>query len=113
MYFKRFQSFVFFIAIVDILLRILTFIKYNTSLKDVSGLISKYFPENILNIIDKYTKDMGVINTILRWGFLVIMIIFLSYIIKIFCLDQILYKMAFKKVLKLLLFSNSVKFHIR
>ena len=84
MYFKRFQSFVFFIAIIDILLRILTFIKYNTSLKDVSGLISKYFPENVLNIIDKYTKDMGVINTILRWGFLVIMIIFLSYIIKIF-----------------------------
>lgn len=82
MFFKRFSSFVFFIAIVDIFLRILTFIKHNIGLSDVSALISKYIPENIIAIINKYSS--GIVATILEWCFIVIMIIFLSYIIKIF-----------------------------
>ena len=82
MFFKRFSSFVFFIAIVDILLRILTFIKYNICLADVSALIGKYIPENMLAIINKYTS--GTFATILEWAFVILMIIFLSYIIKIF-----------------------------
>ncbi len=82
MFFRRFSSFVFFIAIFDILLRILTFIKYNIGLKDVAALIGKYIPESIIAIIHKYTN--GVVSTILDWIFIVIMIIFLSYIIKIF-----------------------------
>ena len=82
MFFKRFSSFVFLIAIVDIFLRILTFIKYNIGLADVSALISKYIPENVISIINKYSS--GIINTILQWTFVLIMIIFLTYIIKIF-----------------------------
>lgn len=82
MFFKRFSSFVFLIAIIDMFLRILTFIKYNIGLPDVSALISKYIPENIIAIINKYSS--GIINTILQWIFIVIMIIFLTYIIKIF-----------------------------
>lgn len=82
MFFKRFSSFVFFMAIVDILLRILTFIKNNIGLPDVSALIGKYVPASIPAIIDKYCN--GVINIILQWAFVVIMCIFLSYIIKIF-----------------------------
>ena len=82
MFFKRFSSFVFFVAIIDIFLRILTFIKYNIGLKDVSALIGKYIPESIIAIIHKYSS--GVVQTILDWAFVIIMIIFLSYIIKIF-----------------------------
>lgn len=82
MFFKRFSSFVFFIAIVDIFLRILTFIKYNIGLRDVSALIGKYIPENIIAIIHKYSS--GLVATILDWAFVIIMMIFLSYIIKIF-----------------------------
>ena len=82
MFFKRFSSFVFFMAIVDILLRILTFIKNNIGLPDVSALIGKYVPESIIGIINKYSS--GIVNTILQWAFVVIIIIFLSYIIKIF-----------------------------
>ena len=82
MFFKRFSSFVFFIAIVDIFLRILTFVKYNIGLPDVSALIGKYIPENIIAIIHKYSS--GLVATILDWAFVVIMIIFLTYIIKIF-----------------------------
>ncbi len=82
MFFKRFSSFVFAIAIIDMFLRILTFIKYNIGLPDVSAIIGKYIPESILAIINNYTS--GIVATILSWAFVVLMIIFLSYIIKIF-----------------------------
>lgn len=82
MFFKRFSSFVFFMAIIDIFLRILTFIKNNIGLPDVSALIGKYLPESIFGIINKYST--GTINIILKWAFVFIMMIFLSYIIKIF-----------------------------
>ena len=82
MFFKRFSSFVFFMAIVDIFLRILAFIKNNIGLPDVSALIGKYFPASIPAIIDKYCN--GLVNTILQWAFVIVMCIFLSYIVKIF-----------------------------
>lgn len=84
MFFKRFSSFVFFMAIVDIFLRILTFVKNNIGLPDVAALINKYIPESIIAIIDKYTSTIPILNGILRWVFVIIMIIFLSYIVKIF-----------------------------
>ena len=84
MFFKRFSSFVFLMAIIEIFLKILAFIKRNIGLKDVAQLINKYFPESILNIIDKYTGNWGIFNDIFRWCFVIIMMIFLSYIIKIF-----------------------------
>ena len=84
MFFKRFSSCVFFMAIVEIFLRIVTFVKNNIGLKDVSYIIGKYFPENIFDIIDKYTYKMNTVNIILKWCFVFIMTIFLSYIIKIF-----------------------------
>ncbi len=82
MFFKRFSSFVFFMAIIDIFLRIFAFIKNNIGLPDVAALINKYFPESIFDIINKYT--LGLPNIILKWAFVIIMIIFLSYVIKIF-----------------------------
>lgn len=82
MFFQRFDSFVLFIGILDISLRILTFIKNNIGLKDVSQMIGKYLPENVFHIIDKYTND--VITTVLNWFFVGIMIIFLFYVTKIF-----------------------------
>lgn len=84
MFFKRFSSFVFLMAIIEIFLRILAYIKYNIGLKDVAALIGKYFPESILSIIDKYTGNWGIFNDIFRWCFVFIMMIFLTYIIKIF-----------------------------
>ena len=84
MYFNKFHSFVFFIAIVDIFLRIATFVKDNIPVKDISNLISKYLPESIIDIINKYTSNWDIVNLILRWGYVIIMTIFLYYIIKIF-----------------------------
>ncbi len=84
MFFKRFSSFVFFIAIVDIFLRLLTFIKNNIPLRDVSAIIGKYLPESLLSIIDSYTGSISILNIILRWAYFVFMCIFLGYVVKIF-----------------------------
>ena len=84
MFFKRFSSFVFFVAIVDIFLRILTFIKNNIGLDDVAHVIGKYLPESVFDIINKYTGNIPALNIILKWCFVGIMAIFLSYITKIF-----------------------------
>lgn len=81
-FFKKFYSAIFFVAIFDIILRILTFIKNNINLSDAANLIDKYIPTGILGIIDRYTS--GVITTILNWVYLGVMIVFLFYICKIF-----------------------------
>lgn len=84
MFFKRFSSFVFFIAIVEITLRILAFIKNNIGLGDVSKIIGKYLPENIFAIIDNYTGNIPTLCIVLKWIFVGLMGVFLFYIIKIF-----------------------------
>ncbi len=82
LFFRRFSSFVYFIAILEMVLRILTFIKNNIGLPDVSHLIGTYVPASIPALIDKYTD--GVVYTVLVWAFVVIMCIFLGYTIRIF-----------------------------
>lgn len=84
MFFKRFSSFVFFMAIVDIFLRIIAFIKNNIGLDDVAYVIGKYLPESVFDIIDKYTGSVPILCIILKWCFVIIMSFFLVYIIKIF-----------------------------
>lgn len=83
-FFKRFSSIVFFFAIIEIFLRIISFIKNNIGLSDVSKLLDKYIPENMFFIIDKYTYEIPSLCIILKWCFVIIMAIFLGYIIKIF-----------------------------
>ena len=80
-FFKRVSNTVFFVAIVDISLRILTFIKNNT-FKEIKTFIAKYFPENIPSIIAKYAK--GALYTVLVWIYVILMAMFLYYVIKIF-----------------------------
>lgn len=82
MFFQRLDSFVYFVAIVDIALRILTFVKNNIGLPEVSKTIGKYLPESIFGIIDTYTS--GIVQTILNWIFVIFMTIFLYYITKLF-----------------------------
>lgn len=82
MFFQRFDSFVLFMGIIDIFLRILAFIKNNIGLKDISQVIGKYLPESVFGIIDKYTS--GIVELILDWIFVGIMVIFLFYVTKIF-----------------------------
>ena len=80
--FRRFSSFVYFIGIVDIFLRILTFIKNNIGLPDLAAVIDNYIPESILAIAGNYTD--GILYTIIAWAYIVIMAIFLFYNTKFF-----------------------------
>lgn len=81
-FFKRFSSFVYFIAIVDIFLRILTFVKNNCNVPELYALINKYIPESIPAIIDKYTN--GIVCTVILWIYVIIFCIFLFYTTRIF-----------------------------
>ena len=82
MFFKRFSSFVLALGIIETFLRIASFIKNNIHIKDIAILLNKYLPDNIFAIIDSYTK--GTLNTLIKWGFVIIMCFFLFYITKIF-----------------------------
>ena len=80
-FFRRFSSFVYAFAIIDIFLRIMTFIKYNT-VPELKSLIGRYLPESIAAIIGRYSS--GFLYTILMWIYVIIFIIFLSYITNYF-----------------------------
>ncbi len=79
--FRKFSSFVYAFAIIDIFLRILTFIRDN-SVPELKSLIGKYFPESIASIIGHYSS--GVFYTILMWIYVIIFAIFLGYVTKYF-----------------------------
>lgn len=81
-FFRDFKSFIYCLGIIEIFLRILTFIKVNIGIKEVSKIIGKYIPESIINIIEKYST--GLLQTILVWLFLISMICFLVYLIRYF-----------------------------
>ena len=76
---RRFSSFVLFVAIFDMFLRILSFIKYHIGLDDIAAVIGKYLPESVLHIIDKYTGSVPFLCALLEWGYVFIMCVFLVY----------------------------------
>lgn len=79
--FRKFSSFVYAVAIIDIFLRILTFVRDN-SVPELHNLIAKYFPESIPAIMDTYTN--GILFKVLMWIYVGIFIVFLFYITKYF-----------------------------
>ena len=76
--FRKFSSFVYAIAIIDIFLRIMCYLKVKVPLKE----LGKIFPENIPHILSKYTND--IVYDILEWAYVFIMVCFLVYIITYF-----------------------------
>lgn len=76
--FKRFDSFIYYIASMDILLRILAFVKNNLPVPELKALIGAYFPESIPAIIGKYTN--GIFYTIFIWLYIIVFMIFWFYI---------------------------------
>ena len=80
-FFRKFKSSIYFIASLDIFFRILTFVKNNIGVKEISNFVSKYFPESIPGVINKYTN--GIVATILMWVYVAVFAIFLFYTVKI------------------------------
>lgn len=82
-FFKRtFSGFIYSIAVVDIFLRLLTFLKVNLFTGEVAQFFVKYFPANIPAIISKYTSST--LETVLMWVYVGIMIVFEFYVIRTF-----------------------------
>lgn len=80
-FFRKFSSFVYAFAIMDIFLRIMTFIKNNT-VPELRSLIGRYLPESIEAIINRYSS--GLIHTLLMWLYVILFAIFLGYITSYF-----------------------------
>ena len=80
--FRKFNNFVYCIAIIDIFLRILDFIKFNLPIPEIKIFIAQYFPTSIPSIINKYSS--GIFNTIIMWAYVIIFIFFEYYTIKTF-----------------------------
>ena len=80
MIFKRFSSFVYYIAFADIFFRILDFIANNLPINFLSNFLNTYFPNSVSHIINIYSQ--GIFTTVLLWILLVIYIIFDGYLIK-------------------------------
>ena len=80
--FKKFSSFIYFIAVIDIFLRIMTFIKLQISNSEIYSFLNRYIPTSIPGILNTYSS--GILNTILIWLYVIGMIIFEFYIIRTF-----------------------------
>ena len=81
-FFRKFSSVLYAIFIFDLVLRGLTYIKLNIHLKDLQSVINKYIPENIPNIICKYSS--GLFRTILMWIYIILLFVFIGYLFRIF-----------------------------
>ncbi|MBR1386472.1 MAG: hypothetical protein IJ568_06550 [Bacilli bacterium] len=76
--FRKFSSFVYALAIIDIFLRIIDYLRLNVPLKELGNI----FPSNIPAILDKYTD--GMLLQILMWIYVFIYVCFLVYITNYF-----------------------------
>lgn len=81
-FFKDFKSFIYGLGMLEILFRLLTFVKNNLGIPEISNIIDKYIPGSIINILDKYAD--GLFYTLLVWGFFICMVWFLVYLVKYF-----------------------------
>lgn len=81
-FFKDVKSFIYGLGIIEIFLRLTTFIKYNLEIPEISNLIDQYIPETIIDVLAKYAD--GLFYIILVWSFFIAMVWFLVYLVKYF-----------------------------
>ncbi len=81
-YSKRFQTYIFGFGMIDILFRILNIINGFIPVKEIRVFIDTYIPASVPSVINHYTK--GIFNTVLIWIYVIVMIIFLYYIVRVF-----------------------------
>ena len=80
-FYKSFYSFVYFTVIVDIFLRVVTYLKSDLLRTDAFSFLN-YIPDSVVAIIESF--DAGIFTEILIFIYAVIYIIFLIFIIKKF-----------------------------
>lgn len=82
MIFKKFSSFVYYVCLVDIFLRILDFLASNIPLNFISNFINTYFPNSVFNIVEMYTD--GIFTTVLIWILVLLYAVLDFYLIRTF-----------------------------
>lgn len=81
-WFRRFSKAVYAIAIIDIFLRLLTYISKNIGIKGFYRWVRSVFPSSIPGLLSRYMS--GVVLIIFTWIYIAFMVAFLVYIIRAF-----------------------------
>ena len=68
-------------GLIDIFLRLINYIG-NHTIKEISDIVNKIFPNSIASIIEYYTN--GTLSEILMWGYILLMVIFFCQVCKLF-----------------------------
>ena len=66
-FFRSFSSFVYLVVSLDILYRLLHFIADNVKVPELTSLINKYIPTDVVGLVSKYVGTSGIIYIILIW----------------------------------------------
>lgn len=82
MIFRKFSSVVYYICLVDIFLRILSFLANNLPINFIRSFLSTYFPSSVTHIIEMYTS--GIFTTVLIWILVLLYGILDFYLIRTF-----------------------------
>ena len=82
-FFRRFSSFVYLVCSLDILYRLLHFIANNVPIEDLSAIIRKYVPTDMVSLIAKYIGTGNIFYTIVCWMMFAIYCVFLFYTVRI------------------------------
>lgn len=80
--FKKPIYVIYYIAMVDILFRVLAFLAANLPIKVTYSFINKYFPISLNSMISIYSS--GIFTTVLNWLLIIVYVIFEYYLIKMF-----------------------------
>lgn len=80
--YRSFSSFVYGVAIIDIFLRVVSFLKNHLGIKDFKIWADKYVGASIEDIINTYTS--GAFRDVLIWVYVIIYSVFLFYTVRYF-----------------------------
>lgn len=81
-FFRSFSSFIYLMVSLDIVYRLLHFIANNVKVPELTALINKYVPTDMVGLISNYVGKSGIFYTILIWFMFVVYCIFLFYLVK-------------------------------
>lgn len=79
---RTFSGFIYSVAVVDIFLRLIAYLKVHLFTGEVASFFNNYFPNSIPSLISKYTSST--LETVLIWVYVGIMIVFEFYVIRTF-----------------------------
>ena len=79
-FFKDFKSVVYFLAILEILFRLIHIIKAKLGILELTKVINNYVPASLTTIIARYAN--GLLYDIMVWGLIVLFIFFEFYLIE-------------------------------